>query len=515
MNFFSGQFTFEELMNRINSSDFDVLNSLSSALQVNITGSGEMFALLPFCNSSGSTISDDNSSKTIYFAMLSPALEKVAVFSISREIDDTYSIICVERQQSISIDLVQAALNNLALFIQNEFKYTDVFIGIESQDSHIVTNAIEESLNSSIPELILTAGPSISILESMYVMDATRNGWNSNHSNYISRFEKEFAEYVGAKFAMATSSCSGALHLSLLSLGIGPGDEVIVPDITWVATASAVRYVGAKPIFADIDPKSWTIDCESLRSKITHRTRAIIPVHLYGFGADMLKIIDIAREYGVYVIEDAAPAIGTKIGFKKAGTFGDFGCYSFQGAKLLVTGEGGMLVTDNEDLMAKARKIQDHGRRPGTFWIEELGYKYKMNNITAALGLGQIQRADQQIAKKREIAQWYRNGLESVPNISFQQEVGDTKSIHWMTSFYIDSDTKKTRDGLIEKLKQDGIDSRPVFPSISQYEIWGYRSEVPTVSKMIGDNGINLPSGVNLNPESVEKVIRSVREFLD
>jgi perosamine synthetase len=515
MNYFSGQFTFDVLVNRINSSDFDVINSLSSALQFNIESSHEKFALVPFRNSSGAKNSDDSLSKTLYFSMLSQTIEKVAVFSISQEIGDKYSIVCIEKLFPISIDHVKAALYHLASFVQREFKNTAVVIGIDNEDSDGVTNAIKDSLNTSIPELILTAGPSISILESMYVMDATRNGWNANHSSYINRFEEEFAEYVGAEFAMATSSCSGALHLSLLSLGIGPGDEVIVPDITWVATASAVRYVGAKPVFADIDPKSWTIDCESLRSKITHKTRAIIPVHLYGFGADMLQVVEIAREFGIYVIEDAAPAIGTQIGLKKAGTFGDFGCYSFQGAKLLVTGEGGMLVTDNDELMAKARKIQDHGRRPGTFWIEELGFKYKMNNITAALGLGQIQRADQQISKKREIAQWYRNGLESLPNIYFQQEVGDTKSIHWMTSFYLDSDTNKTRDGLIAKLKQDGVDSRPVFPSISQYEIWGYKPEVPAVSKMIGDNGINLPSGVNLNRESVEKVIRSVREFLD
>ena len=209
----------------------------------------------------------------------------------------------------------------------------------------------------SVPNEILTAGPSISTREVNYVADAIASGWNSRHSDYITRFENSFAEYVGAKYAMATSSCTGALHLSLMALGIGPGDEVIVPDVTWVATASAVMYTGAKPVFADINTDDWTINLDSVRSLLNSRTKAIMPVHLYGYGAAMNQIMQIAQEYNLYVIEDAAPAIGTEINGKRAGTFGDFGCFSFQGAKLLVTGEGGMLVTDNEELFKRAKKV--------------------------------------------------------------------------------------------------------------------------------------------------------------
>ena len=222
----------------------------------------------------------------------------------------------------------------------------------------------------------------------------------------------------------------------------------------------------------------------------------------------------IANERGVKVIEDAAPAIGTRISGKFAGTFGDFGCFSFQGAKLLVTGEGGMLVTNDKDLYQRARKIQDHGRRPGTFWIETLGYKYKMNNITAALGLGQIQRSTPQISKKQEINTRYQQGLADIPGIHFQQQLQGTQSICWMSSFTLSKDSKISRDELIVQLKSHEVDSRPVFPSISQYEIWGYKPLIPKVSKFIGDYGINLPSGVRLSEATVDYVIDAVRKIL-
>jgi perosamine synthetase len=336
-----------------------------------------------------------------------------------------------------------------------------------------------------------------------------------HHSDYLARFEQSFAEFVGSKFAMATSSCTGALHLALLALGIGPGDEVLVPEITWVASASAVRYVGAKPVFVDVHPETWTIDPLAISKLVNTKTKAIIPVHLYGYAANMAMIQELAIRFGLFVVEDAAPAIGTLFGNKPVGTLGHFGCFSFQGAKLLVTGEGGMLVTDDEELFTKARKLQDHGRKPGTFWIEELGYKYKMNNITAAFGLAQLERAENQILRKRQINAWYREGLEDLDCLHFQEEAADTRSICWMTSFTLDIDSEVNRDQLIVELKNRGIDSRPVFPAISQYPIWEYSPEVQKVAKHIGDNGINLPSGVSLNWSTVNHVIKTIREILN
>jgi len=449
-----------------------------------------------------------------------PGLMSNALSKIEFIVEEEFSI------EGIFLRVLESNKHALEFYVAHG--YTDIgredlmweHSGLEShlvpggkKDDAFITMQKKFSRTESVaPGTVLTAGPSISALEISYVTDAVRNGWNAHNSDYLLRFEEEFAKYVGAKYAMATSSCTGALHLSLLALGIGPGDEVLVPDITWVATASAVRYVGAKPIFVDVLPDSWTIDPVSLRASITKNTRAIIPVHLYGYGAEMPEIMSVALEYGLRVVEDAAPAIGTQIQGKSAGTFGDFGCYSFQGAKLLVTGEGGMVVTDNPDLYAKVKKIQDHGRKPGTFWIEELGYKYKMNNITAALGLAQIQRAPNQINRKRRINSWYREGLERIPGINFQKEDSGTKSICWMTSFTLGEECRVTRDGLIAALKRNDIDSRPVFPSISQYEIWGYTPSVPQNSKFIGDSGINLPSGVMLNKSTIEKVIDTIRQ---
>jgi perosamine synthetase len=390
---------------------------------------------------------------------------------------------------------------------------TNLIPGTPGIDNFLtMSKSLLDSVN--IPTEILTAGPSISTREISYVNSAVSNGWNRNHSDFIAKFENTFAEFVGAKYALATSSCSGALHLALLALDIGPGDEVIVPDITWVATASAVMYTGAKPVFADINTSDWTLNLESLKSLINPRTKAIMPVHLYGYGAAMKQIMTIAKEHNLYVIEDAAPAIGTEIEGKIAGTFGDFGCYSFQGAKLLVTGEGGMLVTDNEYLYSRAKKDQDHGRKPGTFWIDEIGHKYKMNNITAALGLAQTERADNQIYRKRRINRWYLENLSDVNSIDFQQEAHGTQSICWMTSFTLNKNARISRDDLIDFLKKDGIDSRPVFPAISQYPIWKYQPEIQENSKVIGASGINLPSGVQLPKSAIDKVCGAIRKAL-
>jgi perosamine synthetase len=367
---------------------------------------------------------------------------------------------------------------------------------------------------TEVPKKILTAGPSISSREIVYVNKAVTLGWNLNHSNYIKLFEEKFAQSVGSKYAMATSSCTGALHLSLLALGIGPGDEVIVPDITWVATASAVAYVGAKPVFADVDPFTWNITVESIQKVLTDKTRAVIPVHLYGFGAPMAEILSFAKSNNLFVVEDAAPAIGVQINNKLAGTFGDFGCYSFQGAKLLVTGEGGMLVSDDERLIKKAWKIQDHGRKPGTFWIEELGYKYKMNNITAALGLAQIERVNVQVEKKREINQLYKELLGRTDCLSFQEEVQNTRAICWMTSIQFTKISRLDISLLAQFLAENHVDTRPVFPTIHSYPMWNVELDNP-VASYISSNSINLPSGVALTNGSVTKISNLILKWIE
>ena len=362
-------------------------------------------------------------------------------------------------------------------------------------------------------EPILTAGPSISPREVAYTTDAARHGWNSRWSGYITRFEREFAEYVGAEHAIATSSCTGALHMAMLAIGLGPGDEAIVPEQTWVATAKAVSYVGATPVFADVEPGSWCLDAASVEAAITERTKAIVPVHLYGHPADMDALQAVADRHGLPLIEDAAPAIGAEIRGRRVGALGTAGAFSFQGAKLLVTGEGGMFVTNDPDVYARAYKAWDLGvERSRGFWIDAHGLKYKMPNVAAAIGLGQLERIDHLIEAKREIFGWYAEELDGVPGIALNHEAEWARSIYWMTSILVDPACGIDRDGMRAALAAGGIDTRPTFPLISTYPIWDERRAVAApVAARIADRGINLPSGVRLRRDQVARIGEAVR----
>ena len=271
-------------------------------------------------------------------------------------------------------------------------------------------------------ERIPVSGPWITQKEIDYVADAATNAWYRNANTYHERFEKAFAAYLGVRFAMALPSCTSALHLSLLALGIGPGDEVVVPDITWIASVAPVCYVGAKPIFADIDPQTWCLTAESLEECVTPRTKAVIPVDLYGNLPDMDNVCAVAHKHGLAVIEDAAEAIGSEYKRKKAGSFGYTGTFSFHGSKTLTTGEGGMLVTDSEAIHQRAGVLRDHGRQPGDkmFFNTEVGYKYKMSSLQAALGLAQLERVEVLVSRKREIFAWYQSELKEVEGITPQ-----------------------------------------------------------------------------------------------
>lgn len=364
--------------------------------------------------------------------------------------------------------------------------------------------------------LILTAGPSISAREAVYAYDAAANGWNGNGSKYLTSFETAFADYVGVRHAIATSSCTGALQISLMALGIGEGDEVIVPDLTWVATANAVRYVGATPVFADIELDSWNLDARSFEALITPRTKAVIAVHTYGHPARMSAILEVAGQHGLKVIEDAAPAIGAEWRDRRCGAFGDFAAFSFQGAKLLVTGEGGMLVTDDDALYEKALKIWDQGRNPSrAFWIDGDGVKFKMSNVQAAVGLGQLERVDELIELKRRIFDWYDEGLADMRHVTLNREVAGARSIYWMTSLRLDESAPLGRDDLMKALKGRNVDTRPVFPAISRYPIWSRRQPPQPTASRVGQQAMNLPSGVRLSKDEVVYVCRQIRNLLE
>ncbi|MCX7044223.1 MAG: DegT/DnrJ/EryC1/StrS family aminotransferase [Candidatus Sumerlaeota bacterium] len=364
-------------------------------------------------------------------------------------------------------------------------------------------------------QMILTAGPSITQREIGYVEDAIRNGWNWHHSDYIRKFEEAFARYIGVKHAIATSACTGALHLAMLAYRIGPGDEVILPEITWIATAAAVRYVRAKPVFADVEPDTWVMDPEVMRKRITKKTKAIIPVDIYGNPVNIKAIMEIAREHGLKVIEDAAPAIGAEFEGHKTGSLADAACYSFQGAKMLVTGEGGMFVTNDDAIAERVRFLNDHGRDPDhKFRIREIAYKYKMSNLQAALGLAQIERVEELVAKKRQIFDWYRARLKDVPGLAMNVEAPGCRSIRWMSSIVLPKGCKLGRDEFMAELKKRMIDSRPFFYPLSGTPGFKPMKKSNPVAYDIAARGINLPSGHERTEEDVDYICWHVRDLL-
>ena len=367
-------------------------------------------------------------------------------------------------------------------------------------------------------KLILTAGPSITNLEKKFVYDAVSNGWNEKFNGYILKLENSFKKFFKTKYAISTSSCTGALHLILLGLGVKKGDEVIVPDMTWVATASVVKYVGAKPIFVDIDKKTWTMCPKSIQQKITKKTKVIIPVHLYGHPCKMDEIMKIARNNKIHVVEDAAPAIGAKFKNKLVGTFGIASAFSFQGAKLVVAGEGGMILTSNSKLFKKIKQLAAHGRafkkNKNTFWIEKVGYKYAMSNVQAALCLAQFNRLKELIFKKRKIFSWYNHYLNKVKCIKLNNENSPAKSVYWMTTIYLQKSKKRLlANNLAKKLKQKLVDTRPVFPSISTYPMWKTKNNY--FSKEFSNYALNLPSGHNLSKEKVKYISNCIINILN
>ena len=369
---------------------------------------------------------------------------------------------------------------------------------------------------------IPVAGPWITQKEIDYVTDAAEHAWYGNANMYHERFEQAFSHYIGTKYAMALPSCTSAIHLSLLSLGIGKGDEVIVPDLTWIATAAPITYVSATPVFADCDEKTWCISSDAFQECITPGTKAVIPVDLYGNMPEMDAIRDIAHDHGIAIIEDAAEAIGSEYHGKRSGSFGNTGVFSFHGSKTMTTGEGGMLVTDRKDLYDRCLTLRDHGRAHGEkmFWNAEVGYKYKMSSMQAALGLAQLERIDELVERKRQIFSWYRQNLQSVEGITLNCEPFGTKNSYWMVTAIFDPKFGLSKEDIIRMLKEKGIDSRPFFYPLSSQPAYDSLASVReakvrnTVSYRISPYGVNLPCGMKMTYEYVNYVCDAVKKVV-
>ncbi len=360
---------------------------------------------------------------------------------------------------------------------------------------------------------ILYTKPSITELEVRYATDAAANGWGDRCYEYIHRFEELFKAHLGVKYAIATSSCTGALHMGMAALGIGPGDEVILADTNWIASAAPITYLGAQPVFVDILPDTWCINPELAEAAITPRTKAIVAVHLYGNLCEMDQLIAIGEKHGIPVIEDAAEAIGSIYYGKRAGSMGKFGVFSFHGTKTLTTGEGGMFVTEDPDLYERVLTLSNHGRareQAKQFWPDMIGFKYKMSNIQAAIGCGQMERIDELIYAKRTIFYAYHERLSNLPLAMNLEKMG-TVNGYWMPSVVFYESVTASRDIVLARFKGDDIDGRVFFWPLSSLPMFDPQQK-NSVAYSISPRAINLPSYHDLSMSDIERVCNVIRD---
>jgi len=371
-------------------------------------------------------------------------------------------------------------------------------------------------------ERIPVAGPWITDREVEYAADAARSAWYSRAGEYPARFERAVADYVGVAHAVALPHCTAAIHVALAARGVGPGDEVVVPDATWIASAAPVTYVGATPVFVDVDEETWCLDAEALRAAITPRTRAVIPVDLYGGLPDWDALRAVAAEAGLFVIEDAAEAIGSVYRGRQAGSLGDVGTFSFHGSKTLVTGEGGMLVTDSDEVRDRVLFLRDHGRPPGDrfFFNTEVGFKYRMSALQAAVGLAQIERVEELVARKREVFAWYAEDLAGVEGLRLNAEPDGTRNSYWMVTALLDERHGLDKRELMDRMSERGIDTRPFFHPLSSIPAYEGSEQARAarernaVSYRISRAGINLPSALCLTRAQVRRVTDALKGVL-
>ncbi|HVK93767.1 MAG TPA: DegT/DnrJ/EryC1/StrS aminotransferase family protein [Noviherbaspirillum sp.] len=346
--------------------------------------------------------------------------------------------------------------------------------------------------------------------EKEYVNRCLDSTWISSKGEFISLFENRFANYIQAEHA--TSVCNGtvALHLALAALGLAPGDEVIVPTLTYVASVNAIVQTGALPVFVDSLESTWQIDPEDVRRKITRRTKAVMAVHLYGLPCEMETLTRICKEFDLYLIEDCAEAFGTYYRGQHVGTFGDISTFSFFGNKTITTGEGGMVVTRTQALLDKAYHLKTQGVSPvREYWHDVVAYNYRMTNICAAIGLAQLEQADDIIWKKREIAAWYRKALAGLP-LTTHDEIDGTRHSYWMCSLVLDH--AEERQPLRDYLKECGVETRPLFHPVHTLPPYAAREAFP-VAEALSARGVNLPSYPSLTHSEVNDVCGLIRQF--
>ena len=370
---------------------------------------------------------------------------------------------------------------------------------------------------------ITSAGPSITQAEIDLVTEAIREGWQDKMSWYIDQFVEEFSSYVGVKHCLPTAHCTDAIHLAMLALGIGPGDEVIVPDLTWVASVSPVLYVGAKPVFADVDPLSWCITAEAIERCITKSTKAVVVVDLLGNMPEWENILNLCQQRGIRIIEDAAEGIGATYEGNKAGTFGEVSLFSFNATKLIMSGQGGVFCTDDEELYKKAKLFSHHGIDKAVtgkyYWSNVLGYNYNWTNIQAALALAQLRRIDELIAYKKWLFREYEKGLRNIDGIQLSSARKNVNPTYWISVAILGEKYGLDKETLGEYFAQENIDLRPLFypvssmPPFKSYLPKADMSELNPVTYKKSKYGVCLPNGNNLNANDVSRVCEVFQEI--
>ena len=354
-----------------------------------------------------------------------------------------------------------------------------------------------------------------------YVTDCVKTTWISSNGKYIPLFEEKFAEFCQTKYGVACNNGTTAIHLALESLGIGKGDEVIIPTFTMIATCNAVIYSGAKPVLVDSEMETWNMDPEVIEEKITPKTKAILVVHTYGHPVDMDPILEIAQKHNLFVIEDAAEAHGGEYKGKRCGSLGDVGCFSFYSNKIITTGEGGMVVTNNEEYAGKARLLRNHAFSKPRFIHHELGYNYRITNIQAAIGLAQMEQAEYLVNRRIENAKKYNSLLKDVEGVTIPPEKDWAKNVYWMYSILIEDEFGLSKDEMMEKLKEKGVDTRSFFYGMHQQPIFknGNDERFPDctglypVADEFSQKGLYLPSSGKLTNKEIETVVATIKSL--
>jgi perosamine synthetase len=397
-----------------------------------------------------------------------------------------------------------ASLNHL----RNDLTQDDVLQPVVDPTGHLTGVVIDRSMQS-----VQVAMPHLTRHEFRSMLDAFISSWISSRGPYVQKFEKDFSGFVGVRHGIAVSNGTVALHLALVALGVGPGDEVIVPDLTFAATINAVLYCGATPVIVDVDPYTWCMTLATIEPACTERTKAIIPVHLYGRPAEMGPISTFARSRGIAVVEDCAEAHGARYAGRMVGQFGDVSCFSFYANKIVTTGEGGMCLTGSEELAKSLRELRDHGMSPDrSYWHERVGYNYRITNLQAAIGQSQLWRINEVLKRNARIAELYRQALAGIPGVRFPPPMGEQyEPVVWLACVQVPADKRLL---VMRAAHAAKIETRPFFHPLSTLPPYGRYARTCPNSLELSETGINLPTSRAVDEQVIERVARVFRDVL-